>query len=210
MNPTPITNSLSSRDHAIQSATPLLMQPHDGQLEPVRQGSKRLVATASGMQIHARTRALDIALTVSGVPMPYGPANDHLHLCQGRIPVNLMREFVQAARTARTQEVAAAIVHRADRYALVWPPIYSSSDGHVRYDDSAIDDDDLVIDLHSHGTHKAYFSATDDASDMSRRGPYVAVVVGQCDTPTPVYAARLVLPPYLVALRQDTVEAMFT
>jgi len=77
--------------------------------------------------------------------------------------------------------------------------VQSASAAHVRYVDTT-DDRRLVFDLHSHAGGSAYFSQTDDVSDGSRPGPYIAVVVGHCEREVPELVARVVLPPYLVPI----------
>lgn len=48
-----------------------------------------------------------------------------------------------------------------------------------------------VMDLHSHGNGHAFFSPTDDQSDLS--GFYVAVVIGKCASDHPEFVIRMVV-----------------
>lgn len=195
-------------DQAIQMATPLVAQPHHGTLPPLAVGAKRVVATSSGLQMQARTHVLDLSLGISSIPLPYGLGRERLELPAGPVPKALLKEFIQRAREAGKREIAAAVVLGQDGYKLEWPKVESSSGSHVRYDDSGIKDDLLLIDLHSHGEHPAYFSEQDNASDMSRRGPYIAMVVGRCNTDQPEIAARVVLPPYMIPLDLETMKRL--
>jgi PRTRC genetic system protein A len=113
-----------------------------------------------------------------------------------RVPRALVEAFIAEAKAQSHREIAAAIVlDDGGEFELRWPEIETSSAGHVRYIDSDIDDDRLVIDLHSHAGARAFFSQQDDRSDGSRRGPYLAMVIGRCADDVPEVATRLVLPP---------------
>lgn len=189
-------------DAALFAATPLLPAPRFGTLESLAAGSKRILGAADGVYVEARTHAWDVCARIAECPMPYGPLSARLRCPAGPIPSDLVREFIAVACANPDREVAAAIVLAAGntRFDLIWPQIESSSSGHVRYIDADIDDDRLVLDLHSHAGHSAFFSTTDDLSDRSRKGPYLAAVVGRCNAPQPELAVRLVLSPYLIPL----------
>jgi PRTRC genetic system protein A len=69
----------------------------------------------------------------------------------------------------------------------------------VRYDDAVVDCERLALDLHSHGIHHAYFSGTDDASDLARPGPHLSLVVGRCTSVEEArMAVRLCCAPFLI------------
>lgn len=197
-----------SADAALFAATPLMPMPRFSELAPLAEGQKRLIGACNGLYLQAITNALDVCVQVSEVPMPYGVCFDHILCRAGPVPKALLKAFIQKAQENPTREVAAAIVREGDGYQLVWPSILNSSGGHVRYVDSDIDDDRLVIDLHSHGRHRAFFSGQDDQSDLSRRGPYLAMVVGRCDTEQPELAVRVAAAPYLVPVDPHQLSLM--
>jgi PRTRC genetic system protein A len=63
----------------------------------------------------------------------------------------------------------------------------------VSYGRSDIDDETVVVDVHSHGTAAAFFSAQDDEDDTGRGGFYLALVLGDVMAATMSVAARLVV-----------------
>jgi PRTRC genetic system protein A len=202
--------ALHAADAALFAATPLLPVPRFGSLPPLLSGAKRLLGARDGLYVEARTTAWDVCLALARTAMPYGDQQTRLRCPAGPVPLALLRAFIERARATPEQEVAAAIVVDADGegFSLMWPPIQSASAGHVRYIDTDVDDDRLVVDLHSHGRLSAFFSETDHASDLSRRGPYLALVVGECDRTEPTLVARMVLPPYLVPIDLPSLKAL--
>lgn len=188
---------LSPRDRALLGASPVEPVLHDAPLRPLSPGQRRFVCAANGLYAEARSDALHLRCLVGAGPTPYGQADEFVVPAAGPVPLALVSQFVAAARATPQQEIAGVIVREGAGYALrVLGPI-SASGEHVSYSDRDVDDDALVIDLHSHGAHAAVFSSQDDRSDLSRRGPYIAMVVGRCFSERPEIAARLVMPPYL-------------
>jgi PRTRC genetic system protein A len=195
-------------DAALFAATPLLPAPRFGVLPELAEGHKRLLGGSSGLYVEARTSAWDVCLPVAAVPMPYGDVQPRLRCEAGAVPRALVEAFIAEAKAQSHREIAAAIVlDDGGEFELRWPEIETSSAGHVRYIDSDIDDDRLVIDLHSHAGARAFFSQQDDRSDGSRRGPYLAMVIGRCADDVPEVATRLVLPPHLIPLSPDVLKA---
>ncbi|MEE4377378.1 MAG: PRTRC system protein A [Candidatus Competibacteraceae bacterium] len=184
------------RDRVLLNATPCLMAPRFGQLPPVAVGTHRFVAAASGLFVQARTRALAVTLKVADtIPLPYGDLQESVTLAGGRLPLALYARMRAAALAAVPLEWAAAVVydHDAATYRLVEPVVESVSRGHIRYSTASLPDDDLVLDIHSHGHGQAYFSATDDVSDR-KGGTYIACVLGCCGAASTVeVVTRLVV-----------------
>lgn len=179
---------------------PLMPAPRFGALNVLGVGQKRFLGAADGLYVEARTQALGLRLKIGEALLPYGPLAPEVALPAGPVPRALLREFVKRAQSLAHREVAAAVVLDADgAYRLEWPAVEHASAGHIRYRDT-FDDARLVLDLHSHASGAAFFSHMDDASDLSRPGPYFALVVGRCDRPDPEIVARAVLPPYLQPL----------
>jgi PRTRC genetic system protein A len=188
------------RDVAVAAVTPILPMPRHGPLPPLACGAKRLLAAGDGLYLEALTPALDLCWPLAPVPTPYGPLAARLRT-HSPIDRHLLATVLQAAKATPEREIAAAICRRADGrgHEIVWPPIQSSGAGHVTYRDE-IDDDRLVLDIHSHGRGAAFFSRQDDTSDLSRRGPYLAAVIGRCDRAEAEITFRLVCAPYLIPL----------
>jgi len=186
-------------DRALLAASPLLPNLYGG-LPEVAVGGKDFVGAANGVYVRAATPALRVCLPVAEGTLPFAPMGPAIIPANGPIPLALVQQFIDWAASTPAQEIAAVVEVHGQGYRLRRLLPASSGSGHVTYDDGQVDDDALVMDLHSHGRHRAYFSDTDDQSDLSRRGPYIAAVVGQCGTANDV-ALRVVLPPYLLPLR---------
>ena len=194
--------ALSTLDAAIQAACPILPAPHHGALPDLAGYGKRLVATASGLFLETRSPALHFRLRVETftAPLPYGEVDEFIRPAHGPIPARLFHEFLELAIAARPSETAAAIIATPSGYALEKPKITSATGGSVSYVDD-LDDDRIVVDIHSHGMGRAFFSGTDDASDLSRRGPYLAVVAGYAAKREEIpLVLRAVSAPYLIEL----------
>lgn len=191
---------MSALDAAVRNAVPLEGAPHGAAMPVLAAGRKRLVCAADGLYLEARTPALHVRTRIAEATTPYGPVGGLLQPCAGPVPMALVAQFVAAAQASPRTEIAGLIELTGQGHALRLLDSISSGAGHVSYADRDIDDDGLVIDLHSHGVFPARFSAQDDESDLSRRGPYIAMVVGRCDTARPEIVTRLVLPPHLIPL----------
>ena len=179
---------------------PLVPAPRFGSLSQLQPGQKRFLGACDGLYVEARSAAMRLRLKVANAVLPFGPLAAQVELDAGPVPRALLREFVEQAHAQAEREVAAAIVLDGEGvYRLHWPEVEAASAGHIRYRDT-LDDARLVFDLHSHASGPAFFSRTDDASDLSRPGPYFALVVGRCDEPDPEIVGRAVLPPYLQPL----------
>lgn len=200
---------LDARDAVLYSACPLVMAPTLGTFVPLAEPGKRLVAAADGLYLEARSTALHWLLKVAAVPMPYGPVTPFLHLPAGPVPKALLDEIYQRALRASPREIAFTVLDAHGSYELVEPTMHSASSGHVTYTEVA-DAARLVLDVHSHGEHAAYFSSTDDASDLSRGGPYIAgVIAPRTERSQTRLAWRAVCPPYLIALDPHLMQGVF-
>lgn len=199
---------LSPRDRALLGASPVESVLHDAPLREIAPGQRRLVCAANGLYAEARSPALHLRSLIGAGMTPYGQADEIVRPAAGPVPLGLISQFVAAAQATPQQEIAGVIELAEGGYALRLLGPISASAGHVSYSDSDVDDDRLVIDLHSHGPHAAYFSSQDDRSDLSRRGPYIAMVVGRCFSEQPELSARLVMPPYLQPITLVALKGM--
>ena len=192
---------LSPIDRAIQLAFPVTTATQGAPMPELETG-KRLIVANDGLYLEAASPALRVRVQVEQFEtlLPFGRVTEGIELRHGPIPADLLRQFVAQSIMARPHETAAGIVWTGQGYALQQPRIEAAGTAMVRYHDD-FDDAGLIIDMHSHGMGAAYFSATDDESDLGRRGPYLALVAGYgaSEAETPL-ALRLVCAPYLVKL----------
>lgn len=189
------------RDFALLGSTPALMQPRFGTLAPLREGHRYIVGRG-GLYVEARSAVLHAVACVapSAAALPFGVVTPFLTLPEGRLPRGLIEEAVVRARACLPDEWAGVIVYEASGYRLVEPEVLSRSAGHVSYGRSGIDDETVVVDVHSHGTAAAFFSAQDDEDDTARGGFYLALVLGDVMAATMSVAARLVVHGHFAAV----------
>lgn len=198
---------MDARDAILYSTCPLEPAPTLGAFQPLEVSGRRLLAARDGLYLEARSPALHWLLRVAPLPMPYGPLQPFLRLANGPVPMATLYEIANRSRQASPSEIAFGVQAQDEGYELLQPVQISASAGHVTYQDS-FDADRLVLDVHSHGRGEAYFSGTDDASDLSRIGPYIAAVIAPRET----YGAtrmvfRAVCSPYLIPI--DFSDAIF-
>lgn len=187
------------RDQALFNACPIHPAPRYEQFLPLSTDGRRYVAAADGIYLETRSDHLHALVRLTELSMPYGEVKEFIELKNGPVPSRLLQEFVLAACQSSPHEIAGIVAPSADGYALQTPNVISRSASHVEYSD--LEYEQIVIDIHSHGAHNAYFSATDDASDLSRFGSYIAIVVGHCSSYRDVrWVARLVCGMHLVPL----------
>lgn len=185
------------RDRVLDAACPLRAAPRYSTLSPVPAGAKAVIGAADGVYVEAASMAMRVRQRIATVPLPYGPVSPMVELVHGPVPRSLIADFVRRASDTPDREIAAAVIASSVGYELHWPSVLSNSGAHVRFIDDIEDEESVVIDLHSHGIHRAFFSQTDNVSDLTRRGPLLAMVVGRCGT-EPEIAARFVVPPHLL------------
>ena len=110
------------------------------------------------------------------------PLEELLELRHGRIPRHLLALVMDIMTAGHDREMYAAIVWDGE-YRIVLPP-QEAGPNYVDYETVP----GTMVDIHSHGRMRAFFSATDDADDQ---GFVVSVVVGLLDTLFPEIVARL-------------------
>ena len=192
------------RDAILHAACPMVVAPTFGQFEPMQVPGKRMVAARDGIYLEARSAALHWLLLVSEVPLPYGVVKPFLRAINGPVPSRMFYDIADRSLQASPAEIAFGIQSMQDgSYELKVPVVISANASHVTYHDS-FEADHLVFDIHSHGQADAFFSGTDDESDLSRLGPYIAGVIA----PRTTYAStrmsfRAVCAPFLIPLEWD-------
>lgn len=193
-----LNNYLSDqRDQILFGETPTLMQPLHGEALPKPEmGKHRFVIASDGVYVEAINPVLEVRLPVakSTIKLPYGEIGAvGIHLIQGQIPKRILQDVCEKAFLCGKYEWAGLVVWDKIRleYALYEPEVISLGVGHISYRNVLPDDYELVMDLHSHGSMSAFFSRTDDKSDLG--GFYIAGVVGNCDSDEPTFATRIVV-----------------
>lgn len=197
-------------DLAIASTLPTMGAPVHGTLPPLAVGERRILVGADQVCLEVRSLALHACVCIAKLwfPTPYGPIDTFIRLTGGPLPRSIFLQMVDAAVQAHPLEAARLVAWTDDGYRLVEPAAVAARVGQVQYQDT-VDDCELVIDTHSHGPMGAYFSDTDDASDLSRPGPYIAIVLGECESKaTTKVVARLCSGPFLIPVDLDEYDIL--
>lgn len=191
---------MDARDLALQASCPVLAAPRFGTLSPMTNG-QRIIVAANGVFVQVKLDWLDciqrLAPAVAGFPLPFGEVQERMVFAFGRLPIQLIEQFLAAARERLPDESAGALVYArgsgsgSGSLRLVLHPPVSASPGHITYDVPALSEDEtLAVDLHTHGRLPAFWSATDDRDD---RGIKIAGVFGHLHCEQPSAEFRLVL-----------------
>lgn len=166
-----VDDAVDPRDAVMQRNCPCVSVPRFGALAPLAEGMRTLVGSNgvfsefknAAMHCVVRAGALD-----ARAQLPYGRVEQHLTLQFGRVPRALYEQFIAVAREAYPNECAGAVIFNGSTGKLRFEAheSASASGGHVDYRIRPLGREDvLVLDLHSHGNHAAFWSATDDVDD---------------------------------------------
>lgn len=182
-------------DFALQGSFPSVMVPTREPVAPMSGPGERLLIASNGVFLEISRPWLRLVRRLSTfdwhTPVPYGKAGEQTGLLCGPVPAGLVAQFAAMARAALPNEAGAWIVWHAGtgQFRLVPLPALSHGPGHLHYDRPVLREGEwLVVDCHSHGYGRAYFSSTDDRDDQ--HDVKFALVLGNCDR-TPSVALRL-------------------
>lgn len=175
--------NLNAIDAALQAVTPTVMVPGYEPLCPMVDSGHRFLAARDGLWIEVRRPWLRAVLPVAqqeSVPMPYGWLKPLVELSCGRVPGSVAAAFVaDALRTPDTEIAGGALWHEATgAWRYVRFEAIESSGAHIKYQRPRLaEGEHLVLDMHSHGRHSAFFSPTDNIDD--RGDVKLALVLGR-------------------------------
>lgn len=182
-------------DVALQGSFPSVMVPTREPVAPMDEPGERLLIASNGVFLEISRPWARLVRRLSSfdwrTPVPYGEAAEHTDLMCGSVPAGLVAQFAAMARAALPNEAGAWIVWDAatGEFRLVKLPALSHGPGHLHYERPALRAGEwLVVDCHSHGHDRAYFSSTDDQDDQ--HDVKFALVLGHCDR-VPSVALRL-------------------
>ena len=128
---------------------------------------------------HLVARALAAPCDVRGL----APVDEKVELLHGRIPSAVFAEGLRWLQESPRTERLFAVRWEEGAYALVIPPQVGRS-ASLTYQPPA----GVVAEFHSHGSHAAFFSSTDDRDEQGFR---IYGVAGRLDTAAPELALRL-------------------
>ncbi len=172
-------SKLSPADAVLLGQTPALMMPRFSPLPDLMPGCRRYIVARDGLYVQACSRLLSVTLCAEKfhTALPYGNLDESVSLSCGILPSAIYEELRDRAIAAFPDEWAAYVVYDG-AFRIVEPKVISRSGGHVSYRMNGINEDQIILDIHSHGRHDAFFSHADDRTDM--HGVYLASVFGKC------------------------------
>ncbi|AKM45358.1 hypothetical protein NL30_36585 [Burkholderia contaminans] len=173
-------------DTVLQQSFQTVMVPSREPVEPMEHFGERLLIGGNGVFLEVvrpwiRT-VRRIAMYHELTAVPYGTVAEVTDLRCGPVPPALIGEFHAMTRAAMPNEAGAWIVWSQVTKAFRIIPVRSLSHGpsHLEYERPQLKEcESLVVDCHSHGQSKAYFSITDNTDD--RYDVKFALVLGNCD-----------------------------
>lgn len=181
-------------DTAVRLAFPLLAVPRAEPLPPATSNGTRYLVASDGLwrEISLPWVSVRHCVALSALRLPYGQTAAEVDVRCGPIPPGVIRQFVTEARAASPREIAGAFFwHECTglwRYER--RHAFSDSGDHVHYQEvRPREDEHLVVDVHSHGLHAAFFSAEDDADDAGSMK--FGLVLGNLDQAVPSSVMRL-------------------
>lgn len=185
-------------DGVILDACPLIAAPQSGCVERPERHGTRFIAAHGGLYREVSTPWLYSLLPASRVGVdggiPYGKVRPCVELLCGPVPVTLVREFLALAQQAMPNEAAALIVWNAEKRSWRLAPRLSryASAVKIDYDEPMLEAGEVaVVDIHSHGAGKAFFSSEDNADDAG--GIKICVVIVRVDKDAEVMARLMVV-----------------
>lgn len=183
-------------DEILQRSFPTVLAPRFAQLQSLTVTGERFVLSSTKLMFEVSRPWLHAIRAISAPfdrMTPYGEAPaEVVTLRCGPVPKRLLDQFHEQSRLALPRETAAWIVWNENDGQFAYRELrtLSSDSLHVHFDRPALSSGwHLVMDIHSHGAHEAFFSHTDDADDIDQL--CVSVVVGRVDQPMPSMVARL-------------------
>ena len=141
------------------------------------------VLGAEGLYVQSESASLTARVLVAPcVVRGLAPVSEKLALTHGPIPAHVFGLGLDWMLAAPDTERFFAIRWDGDAYRLVVPP-QEGTGSSLSYEPPA----GVVAEFHSHGGHRAFFSATDDRDEQ---GFHIYGVVGRLHDPMPELALR--------------------
>lgn len=197
-------------DAALLGSLPTIAVPRYSAFVELETPGQRLLMTANGPMLEVRRKWL-YARAYCGemdrsLRLPYGMLTEKVaSVMDGKKHQALLEAFVEEARRALPNEVGGAVIwnESTDELRLVVCRSNEATPGFLKYELPRVESNEhLVIDVHSHGSGPAFFSALDDADDCA--ATKFAFVVGQVERSSVSVAARACLMGVMFGLTQYT------
>lgn len=198
-----IAEAMANMDKATLQAFPLIVASRSGELPEATQNGMRFIVGYKGVW-----RAIDLPwvrvvhqVAESKLRLPYGHVEELVEFRCGPLPGDHIRQFVAEAREAGPTEIAAALIwnEHTSQWRYARREAISASELRIDYREVTLEaGEHLVVDIHSHGSAAALFSATDNEDDAGAMR--VSLVLGNLDRQQPSSQMRLCMNGFFQAL----------
>ena len=186
-------------DMATFRAAPIAAVPLHCEFAPLLENGHRFLLAKGGTYLEVRRPWLHFIHRIgepdATVRIPYGDIASKFEMGFGRLGTALpqMKEFATHAMVESPIEAAASLLwnHKTNEWSLKYPEVIGkATSGSITYKQVDVgEDESLVVDLHSHGAHSAFFSLTDNDDDAG--AVKIAGVFGSLDQAVQTVAFRL-------------------
>ena len=141
------------------------------------------ILARNGLFIRARSPFLQADVHIAEAPVRgLLPLEENVELTKGKIPRHIYHLALSVLLASRELEQYLAVTWEGEYHLRV--PLQEGSGGGVKYERLH----DTVLDIHSHGTMRAFFSGTDNEDEQGLR---LYMVVGRLDTLIPEIEMRV-------------------
>lgn len=185
-----------ARDRILLEHAPLVAMPRYDNFPPLDTPGHRFIAAEDGLWLELTRPWLHLTWPVaeSAMALPYGPmlADEIEFAFSDEELARVVNQFIYHAKNQLPNEYAAWALWDEDAQRLVYCPLvamHAGPGGITFHRPTLKPHEHLAVDIHSHGTLPAFFSATDDEDDEG--AVKLAVVVGNLDQPELSFARRL-------------------
>ena len=156
------------------------------------------ILARNGLFVEAESRLLQATIRVAELEVRgLAPMQESVSLKHGLVPRYLWERAWEVLAEDPYSERYLAIVWGPGGYDLAQPSQEATS-ASVQYDRPR----NVVVDMHSHGTLKPFFSTTDDKDDQ---GFQISIVTGEMDKPLNTFIARACVYGYFAPVRPGQV-----
>lgn len=185
----------TAMDDVLESVTPAVVVPKFGQFVPMKNDGHRFLVCADGLWVECRRRWIHAILPMAqqkGSTMPFGTLESKVTLAFKALPAWAVSRFHEEALQHHPKEVGALVTwdERTGEFEYHSCKVIEQGIGHLRQQWPELPDGVWpVLDLHSHGPIKAFFS-DEDRKDTGM-DVIVAGVVGALNGELPELALSL-------------------
>lgn len=163
---------MNSHDLFLQQLVPTVIVPRHEPFEFLKSIGHRMVMASNGLFLEVKRNWLHLihmVAPIGGLTLPYGEVKSRMELLFD-FPIHLVRTFYQDALTHFPNECGAWLIQNTDTGEFRYEMLKSlqATCSFLEVVRPVLDGNEvMVVDLHSHGYHRAEFSDLDDKDDCA-------------------------------------------